>query len=201
MKKIKMYPSTFSGAPAVQVESELSALIDFFKRNSVTSYLEVGCGRGDTFHEIVRSLPSGSKAVAVDLPQAGWGLSGSESQLEAAAADLRLMGYDVRLIFGSSRDESVIMAAAEFGPFDAVFIDGDHTIEGVTADWQNYGHMGNIVAFHDIADSMRPNALREKIEVPVFWRRLKDIWGEKTAEFVERGSTMGIGVLWRDAPC
>ena len=38
----------------------------------------------------------------------------------------------------------------QHGPYDLVFIDGDHSPAGVRADWQNYGPMARLVAFHDI---------------------------------------------------
>ena len=37
------------------------------------------------------------------------------------------------------------------GPFDAILIDGDHSLAGVSKDWQLYGELAPLVAFHDIA--------------------------------------------------
>lgn len=188
-----MYPNTFSGHPAVQVESELVGFLDLLRNEEVTSYLEIGVGRGDTFHEVVSHLPLGSKAVAVDSPESAWGLNGSHDQLIAVSHDLS-DDYRIKVIFGDSRDKEIIQKASAFAPFDCVFIDGDHTLQGVTADWENYGKFGKIVAFHDIVDTMRPNQLGEKIEVPLFWAEIKKKY--RHIEFVAPGSTMGIGVIF-----
>lgn len=186
---------TFSGKPAVQVEEEIAALVAVVERERPRSYLEVGVARGDTFHRIVSAMPAGSRAVAVDFPEQAWGLAGSAPELAAAAADLRAKGYDVLVLSGDSRDASVVNAAKAGGPFDLVLIDGDHTAEGVAADWINYGADARVVAFHDIADTMRPNRKGERIEVPEFWRVFRD--GRRCEEFIAPGSTMGIGVAYQ----
>lgn len=196
MKNVEMYPHTFSTLPAVQVKGELDFLLSSIVNHGVRSYLEVGTGRGDTFHEIVcRCLPVGSRVVAVDLPQSGWGLSDSKRMLDAAIFDLKAKGYDARAIYGSSREKNVIDEVDKLGPFDCVFIDGDHTLSGVSADWNLYGqHAQKITAFHDIADTMRPNRLNEVIEVPIFWQNLKK-QGYTTAQVIAENSTMGIGIV------
>lgn len=186
---------TFSGAPAVQIESELEGLLGVVRERAPRSYIEVGVGRGDTFHAIVSAMPPGSRAVAVDDPEQAWGLEGSRAQLVRAAADLTRKGYDVHLIFGNSRATRVIDEAAALGPFDMAFLDGDHTLKGVTSDWIHYGSGVPVVAFHDIVDTMRPNLLGEVIEVPKFWEVLKS--GVAHVEFVAPGSTMGIGVAYQ----
>lgn len=196
MNKLAMYPHTFSGLPAVQVASEFEGFLSLIKDEGVKSYLEIGTARGDTFHEIVSQMPKGSKAVAVDYPENGWGLSGSQYQLRDASKDLKYKGYSVGVVFGNSRYQGVIDNVERRGPYDLILIDGDHTYEGVKADWENYGHMGKIVAFHDIANHGRPNKRGEVIEVARFWNEFKGDF--RHVEFLEEGSEMGMGVLWRE---
>jgi len=55
-------------------------------------------------------------------------------------------------IYGDSADVNVISQAANYGRFDAVFIDGNHSYEYVKSDYQHYSpfvKQGGIVAFHD----------------------------------------------------
>jgi predicted O-methyltransferase YrrM len=182
-----MYPKTFSGLPAVQVESELRALISLIKEKGVKSYLEVGVGRGDTFHEIVSALPKGSLAVVVDLPASKWGFKDSKPYLEKAIEDLIRKGYDVRVFLGKSGDIGIINQVASLAPFDLVFIDADHTYKGVKADFKNYSTMGNIVALHDIAE------ISHECEVHRFW---DDIKTKNDLELVERPGSYGIGVIF-----
>lgn len=192
----KMYPRTFSKLPSVQVESEFNLFLDLIKERKVSSYLEIGTARGDTFHEIVGNMPVASKALAVDYPMQSWGLEKSNQHLYKVENNLKLRSYDVQVLFGNSQDKEIIKKVEEFAPFDLVFIDGDHTYKGVESDWENYGHLGRMVAFHDIADTMRPNLKNEIIEVPRFWNDIKNSY--KHVEFIETGSTMGIGVIFLD---
>jgi hypothetical protein len=64
---------TRSGRPPSQIEAELSGFIGLLQERNVRRYLEIGARHGDTFHEVMRSLPVGSVGVAVDLPGGLWG--------------------------------------------------------------------------------------------------------------------------------
>jgi len=60
----------------------------------------------------------------------------------------------VEFIIGDSHALATRIAANAWGPFDFVFIDGDHTQAGVQADWIDYSRSvrkGGIVAFHDVS--------------------------------------------------
>jgi pimeloyl-ACP methyl ester carboxylesterase len=59
-----------------------------------------------------------------------------------------------RLIIGSSHDHDVQEWLRKQGPFDAVFIDGDHTEAGVRSDWEFAKSLNaGKVFFHDFTDA------------------------------------------------
>jgi predicted O-methyltransferase YrrM len=187
---------TFSGRPWRQRVDELAAFIALLRGEGVRSYLEVGACHGDTFHAVVSSLPKGSRAVAIDMPEAAWGKPGSRRYLIAAAADLTRRGYDASIIFGSSRSAAAQQSAMIGGPYDAVLIDADHRYDGVLADWKAYGRMGRIVAFHDIdGEGLTKDRGRLVVEVPRLWRELRAKHQHREIIGEQRG--MGIGVLWQ----
>lgn len=141
---------TFSGRNASQNEFELRGFIQLLQDRGVTRYLEVGARHGDTFHEVMTSLPAGSVGVAVDLPGGLWGKKTTGKSLQEAADDLRIKGYEIHVLLGDSTHSAVIERVAALGRFDAALIDGDHRYEGAKADWFNYGPLAELVAFHDI---------------------------------------------------
>lgn len=186
---------TRSGRKASQNTFELQSLIEVFRRENVTRYLEIGARHGDTFFEVMRALPESSIGVAVDMPGGNWGHLKSGSHLQASVTELRLKGYDANLVFGNSQLSATKKRVARWAPFDAVLIDGDHLYDGVKRDWQIYRSMARIVVFHDIAgEGQIQQHSKLPVEVPKLWREIKDEFRHE--EFIAPDSKMGIGVIW-----
>lgn len=190
--------TTFSGLKSSQSKFELNSLIEYLKSQNVTSYLEIGARQGDTFVAVMESLPVGSVGLAVDLPGGLWGKSNTGPYLEKAIDHLRSKGYIVHMLLGDSTDPEVIQKIKNFGDFQATLIDGDHTLAGVYKDFRNYGQKG-IVCFHDIVgEGQKEGVHNNQVEVPKLWNMLINVHkGGLFKEFVDEGSTMGIGVYDR----
>lgn len=186
---------TRSGRDASQNPQEICGFIELLQHEGVRSYLEIGARHGDTFFDVMRSLPTGSRGVAVDLPGGNWGTSKSQSHLRMACDDLRQRGYDVHCIFANSQDSGTAEIVDSMGPYDAALIDGDHLYRGVKRDWELYGHRARLIAFHDIAgEGQRQRSSQLPVEVPRLWREIRNDFRHR--EFIAPGSKMGIGVLW-----
>ena len=186
---------TRSGRRASQQEAELNRLLEVIKDAGVTRYLEIGTRHGDTFFEVVRAMPKGSKAVAVDLPGGNWGLDSSRDSMIGCADELISLGYDITLIFGDSTAPDIIELVNKHGPYDAVFIDGDHRYEGVKQDWLNYG-TAPIVAFHDI-DGRGVTSGDMPVEVPRLWDEIKQHHTHESVIHCDDGRRMGIGIIYQ----
>lgn len=185
---------TFSGRRPSQNEAEIRGFINLLCERGVRRYLEIGARHGDTFHHVVTHLPEGSNGVAVDLPGGLWGTEKSRDQLKRAVRDLQCLGYKASYLFGDSQAEATRKLIVGRGPFDAILIDGDHTLAGVTRDWNLYGKLAPIVAFHDIVGTGQAEKVNgNPVEVPILWDSLKR--EHETLEFVAEGSAMGIGVV------
>lgn len=184
---------TRSGRQSSQQPDELFQFIDLLHQNKVRSYLEIGARHGDTFYTVAKSLPAGSRVVAVDMPDGPWGSSWSKECLCECISELKTDDYDAHCIFGNSGDQSVIDAVSAHGKFDAVFIDGDHRYEAVKRDFVNY--RGKITAFHDIdGDGI---FLRDmEVQVPKLWSEIKQQY--RHIEFINPADSrrMGIGVIF-----
>jgi hypothetical protein len=96
------------------------------------------------------------------------------------------------VIVGDSRDAAVREAAREKGPFDIVFIDGDHSFAGVAADWEYaLSLQPKMIAFHDIATAVKHR--EENCEVDVLWAEIRK--SHRTEEKVVGCGWGGIGVV------
>lgn len=140
-------------------------------------------------------MGSGCYALAVDLPNAAWGAPDSAAYLEKARRALeKKWGVEADVLLGNSRDPQMAAEVQARGPFDLVFIDGDHSLEGVTADWETYGKLAQkLVAFHDIDAGAKVKHKAQRYGVPELWNRIKK--SHSTIEIVSREREMGIGVV------
>jgi hypothetical protein len=99
------------------------------------------------------------------------------------------------MLVGSSRDREIQRAVLEHGPYDVVFIDGDHTYEGAKEDWKFAQTLNpSLIAFHDIADTVKHR--REGCEVDKLWTQIKRT--HKTSEKIVGCGWGGIGVVTLD---
>jgi cephalosporin hydroxylase len=76
-------------------------------------------------------------------------------------------------------------------PIDFLFIDGDHTEQGVEQEHKTYGpwvRPGGVIAFHDIVERQP----RESNQVQHYWRRIRA--QHSTLEFVENRDQTGFGI-------
>jgi len=186
---------TFSGRGASQDPDELASFVSLLQERGVCRYLEIGARHGDTFHHVMSALPVGSLGVAVDLPNADWGHPNSHIPLIRAHKDLESRGYEVHKVIGDSQSEETCAAVrAISAEFDAILIDGDHSYSGVQRDFELYGSLAPLVAFHDIVGyGQRDRRSGQLVEVPEFWRDICD--SHEALTFISEGSKMGIGVI------
>lgn len=176
--------------------TELDRFIDILRHENVRSYLEIGSKHGGSLWRIATQLPAGSRIVAVDLPHGDRSFKESQPHLESCVDRLRELDYDAFLLIGDSTDPDVIADVQKLGPFDACFIDANHTEKYVREDWKNYGPLSRIVAFHDIGWIARPEPSKKMpIEVPKVWNEIKGQFHH--VEIRECPRDNGIGVLWR----
>lgn len=182
---------TLSGRRPSQVDEEIEGFISLLLQRGVRRYLEIGAREGDTWHYVSTRIRA-ERTVAIDLPNAKWGNNRSERELHAAR---RLIGDRAYVLIGGSQDDAIVKVATDLGPYDAIFVDGDHSFAGVTRDYATYGQLAPLIAFHDIAGEKCSDREGNRVEVPQFWNDLKRTAPGEKVEFIAPGSNMGIGVL------
>ena len=90
-----------------------------------------------------------------------------------------------QMIVGSSTDPAIQETIRGMGPFDGVFIDGDHSYNGVKADWEFARSLNpRRIWFHDITQS----SWHEAAGSFVHW-----LWKEITPQYQTDQKTVGCG--------
>lgn len=144
------------------------------------SILEIGSRYGASLFNFAANMPDGSRVVSVDLGRCP-DVKEHETGIWWRDICAHIAGWhDMHLIQGDSHSEEVIKQITDLGPYDFIFIDGDHSSEGVREDWENFGHLGKYVGFHDIGLP----------DVFPLWCEIKK--ARRTVEFFY---TYGIGVV------
>lgn len=184
-----------------QSPSEIKRLIEVFQQENVRRYLEIGSRWGGSLWYIGNELPPGSRIVSVDsgvqMVGGAKNKAGARVSLPACIDALRANGYDAHLIWGDSTDSQTVSEVDALGPYDAVLIDGGHDWNTISADWENYGPMARIVAFHDIAwVKPQTKGYCAQVDVPRLWSKLRSRY--RCVQFIDPHWNMGIGVLWRE---
>lgn len=184
----------FAGAflAPIQVEEELEQLVVAVQAIQPKRILEIGTSMGGTLYLWTRIADPKATIVSVDLPggQFGGGYSVLRTPLYQRFArptqNLHLLRADSHSPETLAQVKSLIPE-----PLDFLFIDGDHTYEGVRQDWETYSPLvrpGGLIAFHDIAGNY------EDTQVKRLWDEVKV--GRDHSEFCYHPRQFyGIGLI------
>jgi predicted O-methyltransferase YrrM len=183
----------------LQDEKEITEYCNILASEAVQLYLEIGSKFGGSLWRAAMAMPKGSRIVSIDLPNGTRAWRESGESLRRCIDELNFLGYDAKVIWGSSQASDVIRKAQLFGPYDCIMIDADHRLPGLTADWENYQEMSrNMIAFHDIAWRRAPTWEGIRIDVPEFWNSVKRDYRYREIIHCPTGKNNGIGILWKD---
>jgi len=178
----------------VQRRPEVLALAELIRSSNYGSMLEIGTSTSGTSLLISRALRAPAHLTTVDV-QARY----DPTRLRKAIP----REIDEQLLIADSHDHRTVdlVRGGREQRFDVVFIDGDHSYEGVRLDTERFAPLarpGGIVVFHDIQDA-RPSEQHSRDGVyvggvPTWWRQIVDTSEDHFMEFVSDSHQSGFGI-------
>jgi predicted O-methyltransferase YrrM len=171
---------------AAQKKGELRPLISRLRTRRLRTVVEIGTFKGGTLWLWCQLAEPDALVVSIDLPggEFGGGYDAAEAEQIRSYArgkqELILIRGDSHAI--RTRDE-LTTALGERG-VDFLFIDGDHTYEGVKQDYEMYAPLvrnGGMIVFHDIL----PQSVDDRCGVDKLWEELKGHSDERLEEIVD----------------
>jgi cephalosporin hydroxylase len=184
---VELAPYFGKGLKLWQYPHQLAAFAQKISELTIDSYLEIGCRFGGTFiflSELLAKRNPNLRAYACNIIQ--------ESDFLQQYHLFRAFSY-IQLF---SQEPLFIDMCRWLKPM-FVFIDGDHSYEGVQNDFLIFSQMPETkyIAFHDIVSDVCPGVVK-------IWQEMKQDDRFETFEFIEqyesvKGNFLGIGLAVR----
>ena len=185
----------YSRIHAVQNRREILGLAERVRRLAPRIVVEIGTFKGGTLFIWCRAAQP-QRVFSIDLPGGlyGGGYEGRREKLYREFLVGRPEAEMVLLRDDSHHPRTFAALEAQLGgaAVDFLYIDGDHSYEGVKADFLTYGPLvrpGGLIAFHDIITR------QDGHEVHRLWPEIRESY--RYEELIDNpAGNKGLGLLW-----
>ena len=175
-----------------QVRAEINQLLTLISQIHPKTVLEIGTSLGGTLYTFSKVAANNATIISVDLPRGYplWKIALYKSFAQGS--------QKIHLVQGNSHAPSTLSKVKKIineTEVDVLFIDGDHSYEGVKRDFEMYTPLVRncgLVVFHDIVSGPSESVGG----VPKFWSEIKCSYSYiEIVENWQQGG-FGIGVLF-----
>lgn len=171
-----------------QIQTEIEQLAREVEKLSPSTILEIGTSNGGTLYVWARYIKSCHRIISIDLPE-GYPCA------KIKFFELFDKAKEFCFLRGNSHSEKTVDMFTQVlkqWKIDFLYIDGDHSYEGVKQDFKTYVQFvapGGIVAFHDIL-------YHHNYGVDKFWNEIKCQYASREIVASRNQSGYGIGILY-----
>ena len=123
--------------------------IDYYTERHPLQLLEVGCNAGMSTYALGHVMAGVGEITAIDWDRDGETLTGVQATEVLPSDKIGYVAHDLKnvsILQGNSQTYTYDKT------FDIVFLDGDHSYDGLKADYENallHGHEQTLYLFHD----------------------------------------------------
>ena len=203
MKNMSAAVATFDDAflfadtyiKSYQIKSEIKSLVELLQKHKPEKYIEIGTADGGT-HFLIRKLCKSIEfSVAVDT-----------DIRNKMLLDMITETKESRYVRGFSNHKGTVAVVESLfsnkAEVDVLFIDGDHSYDGVKSDFDCYSHLvctGGLIIFHDVVEDwgQRYGQKTNKYTggVPKFFAEIKGDYDHYVFIEDQKQDGFGIGVI------
>ena len=189
-----------------QERSEIRSFLFMISEARPKTVLEIGTSYGGSLFCLARVATPDAVIVSIDLPHGEFG-GGYPVWRSVLYRFFAGPAQRLRLLRADSHEPQTLeaaRAALDGRQVDVLFIDGDHSYEGVKRDYEMYQSLvrhGGVIAFHDIVPP-NPNGPTPRNDDDLQGGEVSEFWFELRAsheafEFVEdwHSGRFGIGAI------
>ena len=180
-----------------QVRSEITKLLEIIKDKNPKIILEIGTASGGTLFLFTNIANPEATIISIDLPGGAFGGGYREWKIPIYQSFAKNK-QKIRLVRANShylKTFEHVKKILDGRMLDFLFIDGDHTYEGVKKDFNTYSRLvkkGGIIALHDIVDK----AYVLGCYVFKFWNEIKKEYKHQELIGDISQNWAGIGVVY-----
>lgn len=183
----------------LQIRSEIVRFLDLIEQRQPCRICEIGAASGGTLFLFANVITPPPFVVSVD--------TSFGSTKRHVFPRFAKSGGNIVCVEGDSQCETTrnrVQAAFGGQSIDVLFIDGDHSLGGVSRDYELYAPLvrpGGVIAFHDIVPDYHTRFGRDTStntgDVPVFWSRIMQQCTATMEIIQDKGQDgYGIGILF-----
>lgn len=183
----------------VMMHQKKEELIEFFKLIKQVNpkfILEIGTSEGGTLFFFLKFAAQDAKIITIDLPI----VRNYASYSPAKIPFFKLYKTKNQKIYFIRKDSHHVSTVKKVQKIlkeknlDVLFIDGDHSYDGVKEDFEKYYPLvrkNGLIAFHDIVE----HPPESNCEVSKFWNELKIKFEHKELIVTKKENWAGIGLI------
>lgn len=176
-----------------QIESEWTKIIGILNEEKINYGMEIGTFGGGSFLTLCEVANNNAVLIAMDNVAKPY----NDSELKKETLEsFGKFNQQIYFYKGDSHEKVAVnwtQNILQNSQLDYLFIDGDHSYDGVKKDFNNFSpfvRQGGIIMLHDIAKGSGS-------DVMVFWNEIKNNYSYQ--EFIENNNQgwAGIGIIWK----